>query len=167
MLYLGIDNGLSGGIVVLNDNADIVYKTVMPVTNSDKREYDIKTLKEVFKQIRVLDCNVIAGLEKAYVRPVQGIRAAFSTGYGFGIMQALLESNEIGYEIINPTVWMKDVFEGNYRKEEKKQSILWAQRKWPKENWLPTVKSKMASDGLTDAAGIAFYIYLRNRGKLI
>jgi hypothetical protein len=166
-MYCGIDPGLTGGIVVLNSNADVIYKTVMPVTNSDKKEYDIKTLIEVFNNIRVLDKDIRVCLEKSYVRPIQGIRAAFSTGYGFGILQALLESNQMSYEIINPTVWMKEVFMGNYRKDEKKQSVLWAQRKWPKENWLPTIKSKMASDGLTDSAGMAFYMYLRYKGSEI
>ena len=164
MIYLGFDNGLKGGLVCLNEKGEVVYQTIMPIIVSDKNEYDIKSIINVFDIIKSLDKDIKVCLEKSYVRPIQGIRAAFSTGYGYGIMQALLEVNKMSYEIVNPVMWMKLVFAGSYNKEEKKQSVLWAQRKWPEIDWKEKINSKFPSDGKTDAAGIAYYCYLKERG---
>lgn len=163
MKYLGIDNGLNGGIVVLNEDGIVVDTFNIPVLKMEKTEYDIP---EISKILRGIYNSYEAGsvkvyLEKAHVRPVQGIRAAFTTGYGLGIMQGILTSLGLSYEVVNPTVWMKEVFEGNYSKENKKYSMIFAPRKWPHMNWKV---GKNVHDGLTDAACIGYYGYLKNKG---
>ena len=166
MIYTGIDNGLKGGIVVLDSNANVIQHIIMPVIKGKKDEYDIKELVSIFDSLKQIDNDIRIYLEKAYVRPIQGIRAAFGTGFSLGMIQGILESKKISYEIVNPTVWMKAVFLGVYNKKEKKQSVLWAQRKWPNTDWRTTERCKVINDGLTDAAGIAYYGYLQNKGNI-
>jgi len=163
MKYVGIDNGLNGGIVLLNEDGIVIDTFNMPVLKMEKTEYDIKGIVTILKGIynSYEYGTVKVYLEKAHVRPVQGIRAAFTTGFGLGIMEGILESLGLSYEVVNPTVWMKSVFEGNYSKENKKYSMIFAQRKWPNTEWH---KGKNIHDGLTDAACIGYYGYLKNKG---
>jgi hypothetical protein len=162
-VYLGIDNGLNGGLVVLDDNQNVIRKYVMPIIKGDKTEFDIVALNKILDEIQLLDENIYVGLEKAHVRPVQGIRAAFTTGFCLGMFQALLTSKGIGYEVINPSVWMKKVFEG-INSDDKKVSVMYCQRKWPQVDWRATERSSKAQDGMTDAACIALYVYSKQRG---
>jgi hypothetical protein len=162
-VYVGIDNGLAGGIVLLNDKCEIIEKWIMPVVKGEKTEFNIVEINRIFETIRYNYENVIVGLEKAHVRPVQGIRAAFTTGYCLGMFQGILTSKGLGYEVINPSVWMKKVFEGN-NTEDKKASVMFCQRKWPNENWHGTERSTKIHDGMTDATCIAYFLYLKNKG---
>ena len=163
VVYVGIDNGLNGGIVVLNDSCQVINKWVMPIIKGDKNEFDISVISKVFDEIKLLDDNIIVGLEKAHVRPVQGIRAAFTTGYCLGMFQGILTTKNIGYEVINPSVWMKKVFEG-INSDDKKVSVMFCQRKWPSVDWHATERSSKVHDGLTDSCCIAYYLYLKNKG---
>ena len=49
--FVGIDNGLSGGIVVLNKNQHIVGKWTMPVIKGKKTEYDVGAICKIFREI--------------------------------------------------------------------------------------------------------------------
>lgn len=161
MIFVGIDNGLNGGIVVIDNSGKVIEVYNMPVLKLEKTEYDVQELARILFNIQDAYQDIVVFLEKAHVRPVQGIRAAFTTGYGLGLMQGILQSLEVGYEVVNPTVWMKVVFEGNYSKENKKYSTIFAQRKWPDIDWK---RGKNVHDGITDASCIAYYGYLKNKG---
>lgn len=165
MIYVGIDLGLKGGIVLLNDTEQIVKKWIMPIIKGDKTYFDIVSINKIFDEIKTIDNNICVGLEKANVRPVQGIRAAFTTGYCLGLFEAILTSKNISYEIINPSIWMKNIFAG-INSDDKKISLIFCNRKWPNENWKPTERSSNDSDGLTDACCIALYMLVK-RGTQI
>ena len=162
VFYCGIDNGLNGGIVVINDKQEIVVKYIMPVIKGEKTEFNFNEIANIFNYLneRFSPEGLFVCLEKAHVRPVQGIRSAFTTGLCLGMFQGVLASNGISYEVINPTVWMKKVFEG-HKTEDKKASVQWCQKKWPKEVWTSTERSKKIHDGLTDAACMAYYMFLK------
>jgi hypothetical protein len=166
-VYVGIDNGLNGGIVTLNDNCEVVRTFVMPIIKGDKTEFDVVEINRIIDTIirdnKDMRDGIIIGLEKANVRPVQGIRAAFTTGFCLGMFEGMLTSRGLGYEIINPSVWMKKIFLG-INSEDKKASVMYCQRKWPETNWRATERSKVIHDGLTDACCIAYYMYLKNKG---
>ena len=165
MIFVGIDNGLNGGIVVLDNDGKVIEVYNMPVLKLEKTEYDVQELASILSNIQHAYKDIIVGLEKAHVRPVQGIRAAFTTGYGLGLMQGILQSLKVSYEVVNPTVWMKCVFEGNYSKENKKYSTIWASRRYPDVDWKQGKKN--IHDGLTDSCAIAFYTFIKyNKGVL-
>ena len=137
----------------------------MPIIKGDKSEFDIVSINKIFDEIKLLNDNIFIFLEKAHVRPVQGIRAAFTTGYCLGMFQGILTSKGLGYEVINPSVWMKHIFIG-INSDDKKVSVMFCQRKWPNEDWRATEKSKVVADGLTDAACIALYAYQKSKGVM-
>jgi hypothetical protein len=165
-LYLGIDNGLHGAIVCINHNLEIVFKLPMPIIKGDKVNFNIQDIKDFFiitiKYKLDIGEIIIIGLEKSHTRPVQGIRQAFTTGYGLGIFEGVLTSLGYGYEIVNPSVWMREVFKGSDIKD-KKQSVMFCKRKWPQEDWRETSNSKKDFDGYTDACCIAYYMYLKDK----
>jgi len=158
MLYVGIDNGLNGGIVVINEKQEVVLKIVMPTIKcKGKTEYDVNSITELFDDW--FGTNVcFAVLEKAHVRPISGKRACFMNGFGYGLLQGLL--NNISYEIISPQVWMKEL---GINSKDEKGSIKYCLKKYPKERWTATERCKKYHDGLTDAACMAVYCYRRNR----
>jgi len=41
---IGIDGGVNGGIVVLDENKQIIFKTIMPAIGKTRKEFDIKAL---------------------------------------------------------------------------------------------------------------------------
>lgn len=160
MWYIGIDNGLNGGIVCIDNEQKIVWKKTMPVIkDKGKTEYSIYEIIKLFEEVVVPE-KVKVHLEKAYVRPISGKRACFMNGYGYGLIQGILESLNLSYEIVTPQTWMKNL---EINSKNGKGSILFCQRKWPKEKWCATERSKKPHDGLTDAACLALYCYRMNR----
>jgi hypothetical protein len=158
-LYIGIDNGLNGGIVMLDKNQNILYKYIMPTIKiGGKSEYDVQNIIRILNVLEPAEAFVC--LEKSHVRPVSGKRACFMNGFGYGLMQGIIESIGMSYEIVKPQVWMKEL---EIDSKDTKGSIPFCQRKWPKENWTATEKSKKPHDGLTDAACLALYNFRRNK----
>ena len=153
MNYIGIDNGLDGGIVILNDQMKILYKCVMPVLGSSKREYDMITIANVLRKYP--GAQVV--LERAQPHFRDGKKQLFKTGHGFGIIQGILTALQLQYIIVAPKDWQKQVFKGLNTDDTKLASALFCQQKWPTEDWRRSDKATKLHDGMTDAACMAYY----------
>lgn len=154
---------MSGGIVVIDETQKIISKYIMPVIKGQKTEYDILNLVNIFINIKQLNKKIFVVLEKSHVRPISGKRACFMTGFGYGVLQGILSSLQISYEIVSPNDWQKEILKGMNTGDTKKDSIMFCKRKWPDECWTATERSKKEHDGLCDAAGMAIYCYRLNR----
>ena len=162
-IYIGIDNGLSGGISVIDENQKVLQKHIMPTIKiKNKNVFDVQGIINIFRSLKTFTDDIKVMLEHAHVRPISGKRACFTTGFCYGLMQGILEGMNISYEIVNPKVWQKDIFQGTVS-DTKDASILFCQRKWPDVDWTATERSNKAHDGLTDAVCIALYGYRQNR----
>ena len=166
MIYVGIDNGLSGAIVAINEEEKILFSTVMPTIGKPK-EYDIneivRLLNEHFGVNKEAE-HIFVALEKAHVRPVSGKRACFMTGKGYGIMEGILGALGMSYIIATPQAWMKHIL--GSKTKDKKPSILYCQRKYPTYHWAATERSKKPHDGKTDATCLALYAKRYQRAEL-
>lgn len=151
--FIGIDNGIQGGLAVLDSQQNIVEKIVMPVLGGTKKEYDIQIIYQFLLKYQ----NAFAILEKSQPQFRDGKKQAFKTGYGYGVMQGLLTALKIPFQIVAPKTWQKKVFEGLESDDTKSASILFCKRKWPEEDWTKSERSTKAHDGMTDAACMAFY----------
>jgi len=152
--YIGIDNGVNGGIVILDKNQKIISKHTMPVLGKTKKEYDINSIRYILERY---NANSFAILEKAQPQFRDGKKQAFKTGFGYGVMQSLLIALGIPHQIIAPKTWQKFVFEGLASDDTKTASIMFCKRKWPTEDWTPTERSQKCHDGMTDAGCMAYY----------
>jgi len=152
--YIGIDNGVNGGISILNNKLEIVEKQVMPVIGKIRKEYDINGIINVIKPYIKKSVTI---LEKAQPQYRDGSKQAFKTGFGYGVIQGILVSSNASYEIISPKIWQKKIFKGLCSKDTKSASILYCMRKYPNEDWTATKRSKKYHDGMTDATCLAIY----------
>lgn len=162
-LYIGIDNGLDGGIVAINNKQEIIGKWIMPTIKLKKRrEFDVRRITEIFEELVRMSRGMYVVLEKAHVRPISGKVQCFTTGFGYGMFQGILGTLQTSYEIVQPKLWQKELLKG-LSSDTKEASIMFCKHKWPKEDWTPTEKSRKPHDGLTDAAAMALYCYRLNR----
>ena len=159
MKYIGIDNGLKGGIIVLDEKQKVIASHVMPVIGTTKKEYDIQAITKILLSHNT---DVICMLEKAQPQFRDGGKQAFKTGYGYGVMQGLLTALNIPFQIIPPKKWQKIVFDGLNQTDTKLASALFCKRKWPLVGWKATQRCTTDHDGLTDAACIAYFGCLLN-----
>jgi len=160
MIFIGIDNGLSGGLAAYDRDTGELRITPMPVigvktAKGNKNEYDIQEIIRWFDQLPKGPQMVV--LEKAQAFPGQGVVSMFSVGRGFGIMEGILASRKWPYTIVSPKTWQKRMFEGVAHSDTKQASALVAQRLFPDTRFVATERSKKLHDGITDATMMAVY----------
>lgn len=160
MIFIGIDNGLAGGLAAYDRDTGELCVTAMPVigvktAKGNKNEYDIQAIIRWFDQLPRGPQMVV--LEKAQAFPGQGVVSMFSVGRGFGIMEGILASRKWPYTIVSPKTWQKRMFEGVAHSDTKQASALVAQRLFPDTRFVATERSKKLHDGITDATMMAVY----------
>lgn len=159
MIYLGIDNGISGGLAFFNPSTLELNIYPMPVVavksaKGNKNEYNIPEIISIIKKYPQIG---LAVLEKAQAYPGQGSVSNFTVGRCFGLMEGILASLGIPYVVVHPKTWQKKAFEGLAHQDTKQASILVAQRLFPQTSFVATERSKKPHDGLTDAALMAYH----------
>ena len=154
MKIVGIDNGFNGGLVCIEDGR-VIGKLTMPVIDLDtgKHAYDIPFIIQSFESWK----PDLAILEKAQPYPKQGGVSNYSIGLGYGIMQGVLSTLKIPFEVVHPKTWQKSIFNGLPHEDTKAASALFCLRRWPTVDWRKTERCKKVHDGLTDAACLSEY----------
>jgi crossover junction endodeoxyribonuclease RuvC len=157
MKYIGIDNGLDGGVVVIDETGMVIEKHVTPVLaeGKGKRAYDVPGMVRILEAHSVTQSFVF--LERAQAMPKQGVSSTFSIGFGFGLWQGLLYSLRFPHAIVGPRQWQDEMFLGIDKSNTKRASALVASRLSPGTDWRATERSRVPHDGLTDAFCIAEY----------
>lgn len=153
-IYCGVDNGLSGGIAIIQGQK-ILEKIVMPVITStkNKREYNVQEIIHIFLKYPTATFVI----EKAQAMPKLGTVQAFNFGKNYGIMMGILAALKLRYYIVNSRTWQSKMFRDMNYKDTKQASVIVAQRLFPNESFLATARSKKNHDGMTDAALIGVY----------
>jgi len=167
MIYIGIDNGLNGAIVGIDKERKVIYSFIMPVFKvKNKHEFNVWGIVKIFDQMIKIHGreNISVILEQAHVRPISGKRACFTTGFCFGMMQGILESLKIRYEIISPREWQSKMLRTTKKSDTKALAILLCQRNWPTEDWKASTRCKKPHDGLCDAGVMALYGFNKYTG---
>jgi hypothetical protein len=160
-VYIGIDGGLGGALVALQEGK-IISKVVMPVVDSStsRREYDAQALISYLEGFDIENTVVI--LEKAHPMPKLGSVQAFNFGKGYGTLIGILSAMKMPYQIIHARRWQKEMFQDINYSDTKQASAIIASRLFPSEDFRKSEKSKNVHDGLTDAALIAYYGFRKN-----
>ena len=156
-LTIGIDGGINGGIVALDNNGDVKHSIVMPITKEG--QLDIGMLKQLFS-ITFNIPNLVVYFEQAAPRAVSGKRQCFKTGMMYGQMIGLLEGLGIRYVIVGPQKWQKGIL-GETHGNSKALSIEYCTKRYPNENWYRTKRCKTVHNGLTDACCLALFGWKR------
>lgn len=161
MIYLGIDNGVGGAISCYNSETKELKVFAMPVVSvkklkGNKNEYNLPAIIELIKSFGPIDMAI---LEKAQAFPGQGVVSMFNIGRGFGIMEAILATLNIPYQIVFSKTWQKRMFEGIAHTDTKQASVLVAQRFFPGTKFIASDKATKLHNGMTDSALMAYYGY--------
>ncbi len=105
MTFIGIDPGKSGCVVIESAPGKVeVYP--MPLIGND---LDVRGIGEIFADLartgHTSDC--FAMLEKQQCYPKQGGVSNFTTGYGYGVLVAMLTASHIPFDAVTPQAWKK------------------------------------------------------------
>lgn len=153
MHFIGIDPGLTGGLVVLkpDDTLDL-YEIPQLV----KGVVDYEALANIFKEIAKKPHFVL--MEDVHAIPGAGAMQSFNFGQIVGAKRAFLQAFGLKHIMVTPKTWQKTAWEGvpivkkaNGKNDTKAMSFIAATRLFPNQKFL---KSK---DGLIDGALIAFH----------
>jgi crossover junction endodeoxyribonuclease RuvC len=154
---IGIDPGLTGGVVALDVDGEHVKvvgvrATPLLIGMRNKKpcnEYDVRAMHDLLADW-VCDFNVgpvVVVLERASARPGQGVASMFRTGEGYGIWRGLIAAFPVEILLTSPQTWKRRM---NLLGADKRASVLRAKEKFPQ---LATLKA--SEHGLAEAALIA------------
>ena len=180
--YIGIDIGLTGGIVVLDDNSKIRYKLAMDeglITADDTP--DVKKIYAIIKHFKNLgDVHIIlerfAGFHGISKKGVASLERQGGKIYG------MVELMGFPYTASLPKNWQKiicgdtkqydkttyvdtgrkdedgkKIKQKKIKKDTKRIALVTVNRLYPSEKWLRNKSCRTPHDGMIDACLLALY----------
>jgi len=167
---IGIDGGLHGAVVAIDQNMRVLGCFDMPTLPVTKRRkggkkihanvFDASALHEkLHAMVNVLHKHgyaVAMVLERAQAMPGQGVSSMFTTGRGYGLAEMAAVSTGKPYQLVSANVWTKEVLKG-CPGEAKERSLLQASRLFPRLTLTKPNGKKLSLDGRADAALLAYY----------
>ena len=161
MTYIGIDNGLSGGLVAIKEPGQILRQTTMPTRNKTKgNEVDAEGLADFLAGFDPASLTVLLETPGKFAKGVQAISSMWDS---YGATRAVLEALRLRHLRITPQSWQKIMLPGCAKGDTKPAALRAARQLWPQEYWLATSRSSTPHLGLIDAALIAEF---GRRGQL-
>jgi len=157
MIVIGIDNGLSGGLCAVNAETDEVINYIAMPTyrEGDKTEVDV---------LAVVDYITKHGWDKILVaieeplKHAKSSQAVRSMAISFGKCVGACIARHIPVCRIQVKDWQDAILgKGMAKGNTKVTALKRANALWPEQDWLATKRSKVAHDGIVDAALIAHY----------
>lgn len=177
IVYVGIDNGLNGAVVAIDQDASFIeyWDTPTLEIKQEKRKGKFTIHREfVTSEMNKIVKHIVGAgrsftvfkffLEKAQAMPEQGLSSTFKTGYGAGLWEGIVSALGVSYDIVPATTWTKHVLKDMPVGETKKRSLLKCQRVFPLLKLTGERGAKLTKDGRSDAALIAYYGWLISRG---
>jgi len=151
MIYVGVDPGQKGGYCII-ERGESGQQTV-EIYPWDDNEFAHK-MRELAGDDAIRNRGIIACVEKVGAFTGQGVRSMFTFGHSLGFIEGVLTGCWISYQLVPPTVWKKAF---SLIGTEKRASIDVAKKLLPGVNLLPSSRSRVESDGMSDAALICLY----------
>lgn len=151
MQFVGIDPGITGGVVILNGDGTLSNSIRTPIIkDGSKRHFDIPGMVEIIDSI---DEPVVCGIEKVGTLPRDGRVGAFNFGRGYGLWLGILGALRVPYVEIPPQRWQAKMLAGLPRGPQTKISAV--QRA---KSLFPDIPIRVKADwGMADAALIAAF----------
>ena len=163
MIYIGIDNGLSGGLAAVSDHGTVAEYfpryCVMPTRGKSKgNELDASEVKRWIEEIQsrygMFGVTVILETPGKFSKGVQAISSMWDS---YGALRAVCEVMGLRHHRITPQQWQKVMLPACAKGDTKPAALQKVRQLWPEETWLATPRSTKPHEGLIDAALIAEY----------
>lgn len=157
-VFVGIDPGKEGGIVLLKENRVIDFMGKMPVMG-EKKQYDIPLMNRLVLDFkRKGDLYVTVEKLHALPRSMGGSAANFQRGYGLALWEGILSGHGVSYQLVMPQRWQKVMLADMPLGDQTKvSSLIVAKRTWPVAEWSMGSRMRKEDSNLSDAALLALY----------
>lgn len=156
-MFVGIDNGNSGGYCVLRPDGSVAGYGANPVVvTHTHKEIDVPKL--LAWACSYGPCELAIEEPLHHAPSAQALRSmALNVGLVVGEARNYPAIKRV--HRIEVRDWQKALL-GPKRnaKDTKVRALAAAKKLWPEEKWLATPRSKVPHDGIVDAALIAFYL---------
>ena len=150
MRVIGIDPGITGALVLLEDGMPIEWIHMPTVKLAKSSRVNAVALAEFFKQ----ECDLVV-IEQVHAMPKQGVSSMFSFGHAAGTIAGVLGALQLPYMYVTPQAWKKHY---NLIGKDKDAARTRAIQHWP--HWRDLDK-KIKGQALADAALIGMFRYLK------
>jgi crossover junction endodeoxyribonuclease RuvC len=158
---IGIDPGVTGGIVVLADQLPVTACRTPILPGAGRKQYDVPGMARLLESALRDFKTVRAGIEKVGAMPRDGRVGAFTFGRGYGLWLGLMAGLGVSYTEIQPQRWQSRMLAGLPKGPHTKVSAM--QRC---QALFPEIELRAKADsGIADAALIAEYLRQMNNGK--
>lgn len=171
MIYIGIDNGLSGGIAVLSPHGSLIAATIMPVVKTEHGfRIDAQCLPRWITEASQCPAREMVIAIEACPKHARDKAAMRSMGMSFGTIYGAIGARLPDARIIEVQSgngrdsWQRMIgyTGGKNSVDTKPAAFAKARQLWPGETWLATARSTKPHEGLIDAALIAEWARGRN-----
>lgn len=152
-VYLGIDNGISGGLCALSATPGVgpIAYAPMPIQKTRKgNEIDVNGVWSFLVNHRPETLMVV--IEEP--GGSQSATAARSMAASFAALRTVCDLKGLRYLRITPQSWQKPMLNCDSG-DTKKVARTLVKSLWPGWDWLATPRSTVPHDGMIDAALIA------------
>ena len=116
LFFVGIDPGKAGFFAAVSADGEVLWTAAMPMRVEKKIVKRKKGKGKRIKQVKHYDlpalwllANRLRGgvvlLERQQAYPGEGAVSNFSTGYGYGLLKAMLTAANVPFEEITSSVW--------------------------------------------------------------
>ena len=151
MIKIGIDPGLSGAIVVLQDDLPTEWYRMPTMKTGSANRVNAAALAAIVRRTIFDDEETRAYVELVSSMPGQGVASMFSFGHSAGVIQGVLGAYRMPVKMVTPQSWKK---RAGLIGKDKEASRTLAIQMWPE--WRDLDK-KGVGQAYADAAFIALF----------
>ena len=109
MKIIGIDPGLNGAIVILENNKvlSVFDMPVMSEGKKNKRQLNSAQLVRIIKENTLANDDINVVVEQVNAMPGQGVTSMFNFGQSFGVIKGICSAMQLPIHFVRPTKWKK------------------------------------------------------------
>jgi len=157
MIYIGIDNGLTGALVAISDHPGAPISTAVMPTRGKSKGDEVDAWAVMHWITVQFNADHVTVILETPGKHSPGAQALCSMWDSYGAIRGVLESKLIRHHRITPQAWQKAMLPGCAKGDTKPAALAKARQLWPDESWLATPRSTTPHTGIIDAALIAEY----------
>jgi crossover junction endodeoxyribonuclease RuvC len=103
-MLIGIDPGISGAIVVLDDVHQPIEWELMPTVKTGKASRVNGSALRTIVELGGIDHVYV---ESVHSMPKQGVASSFNFGHSAGVVEGVLQALGVPYTLVTPQAWKK------------------------------------------------------------
>lgn len=147
---IGIDPGLSGAIVLMQNGAPIEWLLMPTMKSGTTNRVNGAALRHALRTTND-HISLLAVVEDVHAMPGQGVSSTFNFGHACGVVLGVLAAMEIPVKMVSPQLWKKRAGLIGTDKDTARTKAI---QTWP--GWTE-LNQKARGQALADAALIAMF----------